>query len=185
MLHANIAVLDSVEWKHEFGRCGIAKKMMNLWKLVENRRGNDNFCWSVRVEARCIFLSWRNTDATPVWLRRPLSALIPMLGASMQRALRMACVKWGFASKTLVGFGAAPWCDLTHSSRAVRVADTSYVSGTVSQGDTVAGGTTCVSILALSFCSVADVHDSRWLHGPTAWTRHGMDLVRCMKRLWS
>uniref|UniRef100_A0A7S1FGL1 RidA family protein n=1 Tax=Noctiluca scintillans TaxID=2966 RepID=A0A7S1FGL1_NOCSC len=56
----------------------------------------------------------------------------------MQRALRMACVKRGFASKTLVGFGAAPWGDLTHSSRAVRVADTIYVSGTVSQGDTVA-----------------------------------------------
>ena len=86
----------------------------------------------------------------------------------------MACVKRGFASKTLVGFGAAPWCDLTHSSRAVPVADTSYVSGTVSQGDTVAGGTTCVSILALSFCSLR--HDVLSL--PMCMTLDG-----CMDRL--
>ena len=38
MHHANIAVLDSVEWEHEFGReMRNRQKMMNLWKLVENR----------------------------------------------------------------------------------------------------------------------------------------------------
>ena len=36
-----------------------------------------------------------------------------------------------------MSFGAAPWGDLAHASRAVRVGDTVHVSGTVAQGETV------------------------------------------------
>lgn len=37
-----------------------------------------------------------------------------------------------------MSFGAAPWGDLCHASRAVRVGDTIHVSGTVAPGDTCA-----------------------------------------------
>lgn len=42
------------------------------------------------------------------------------------------------SSRTTVSFGAAPWGDLAHASRAVRVGDTIHVSGTVAQGSSCA-----------------------------------------------
>jgi enamine deaminase RidA (YjgF/YER057c/UK114 family) len=41
------------------------------------------------------------------------------------------------AKHVTVGFGAAPWGNMTHSSRAVRVGNTVHVSWTVAPGDSV------------------------------------------------
>lgn len=56
----------------------------------------------------------------------------------MQRTLFTLSRRSFSSARTSVSFGAAPWGELTHSSRAVRVGDTIHVSGTVAQGETCA-----------------------------------------------